>query len=321
MSAAARACASRSSGVWLAARRARVRRERDRPRGRRDLPRPSRKRRGRPARSPTWRPSSAACRSSSRCPTSTAPERLQIMTIHKAKGLEFDTVIVPGLEGPARRDDRKLFMWMQTPADRLLLAPINATGSDDDPIHKFIRGIDKQRADHENGRLLYVAATRAKEPPAPAGQRAGWARTANPHKPQSGSLLAKLWPVCAGAVPRPAAACRGRGRRCAGPGVEAGRAAAPGTGALALCRRPPARRVDRRRRARSEARGDRILVGRRHRAPRGQRRAPLAAAHRGGWRRRTGRARASKARSRRLRQQLVAQRRSRRRDSSAPGRA
>jgi ATP-dependent exoDNAse (exonuclease V) beta subunit len=141
-----------------------------------------------------------------------APERLQIMTIHKAKGLEFDTVIVPGLEGLGARDDRKLFMWMQTPANRLLLAPLSAAGSDDDPIHKFIRGIDKQRADHENGRLLYVAATRAKSRLHLLGSvRLG--HEANPHKPQSGSLLAKLWPVCAGAFRdlQPRAAGEGAG--------------------------------------------------------------------------------------------------------------
>ena len=40
-----------------------------------------------------------------------ADETLQIMTIHKAKGLEFDIVIVPGLGRTTRRDDAKLFLW------------------------------------------------------------------------------------------------------------------------------------------------------------------------------------------------------------------
>jgi len=44
-----------------------------------------------------------------------ADERLQIMTIHKAKGLEFDTVIVPGLGRAPRADDARLFVWMEQP--------------------------------------------------------------------------------------------------------------------------------------------------------------------------------------------------------------
>jgi ATP-dependent exoDNAse (exonuclease V) beta subunit len=125
-----------------------------------------------------------------------APERLQVMTIHKAKGLEFDTVIVPGLDSGGGRDDYKIFMWMRTPEARLLLAPINATGDDKDPVYDFIRRIDRQKADHENARLLYVAATRAKA----ALHLLGCVRQDHagvPTSPTKGSLLAKLWPAVA----------------------------------------------------------------------------------------------------------------------------
>lgn len=44
-----------------------------------------------------------------------APENLQIMTIHKSKGLEFDHVIVPGLGRLSRNNEKKLFMWMEIP--------------------------------------------------------------------------------------------------------------------------------------------------------------------------------------------------------------
>jgi ATP-dependent exoDNAse (exonuclease V) beta subunit len=44
-------------------------------------------------------------------PTAAQDLRVQLMTIHKAKGLEFDTVIVPGLERPLRRDARALIRW------------------------------------------------------------------------------------------------------------------------------------------------------------------------------------------------------------------
>ena len=123
-----------------------------------------------------------------------APERLQVMTIHKAKGLEFDVVIVPGLDAGSGRDDRRLFMWMETPEDALLLAPINAVGADDDPIYRYMRELDKKKADHELARLLYVAATRARR----ELHLLGCAKLDDhgaPKEPASGSLLRKLWPV------------------------------------------------------------------------------------------------------------------------------
>src|SRR5438067_2757913 len=132
-----------------------------------------------------------------------APECLQVMTIHKAKGLEFDTVIVPGLGAGTGRDDRKLFMWMETPASKLLLAPINPAGARDDPIYEFIRGLDKEKAEHECARLLYVAATRARRRLHLLGDVKIDER-GEPQAPARGSLLAKLWPVLAARFRAPA---------------------------------------------------------------------------------------------------------------------
>ena len=130
-----------------------------------------------------------------------APETLQVMTIHKAKGLEFDVVIVPGLEAGTGRDDRKLFLWMQTPEDALLVAALNAAGAVDDPVYRFMREVDKRKADHENARLLYVAATRARRELhflgcAKLGDEGG------AKDPPRGSLLHKLWPVVCGEFAR-----------------------------------------------------------------------------------------------------------------------
>ncbi len=132
--------------------------------------------------------------------------RLQVMTIHKAKGLEFDTVIVPGLGAGAPPDEKRLFLWMERPRARheggesgLLLGPVHATGADRDPIHEYIRGLDKRKGDLENGRLLYVAATRAKRRLHLLGDaRLGDAEDPAALKgPKRGSLLAKLWTVVA----------------------------------------------------------------------------------------------------------------------------
>jgi ATP-dependent exoDNAse (exonuclease V) beta subunit len=98
-----------------------------------------------------------------------ADERLQVMTIHKAKGLEFNTVIVPGLGRPPRGDDARLFLWMEQPrrgedgAAALLLAPIQEAGAEDDPIYRWLQKVEAEKERLEAGRLLYVAATRAQE--------------------------------------------------------------------------------------------------------------------------------------------------------------
>ncbi len=99
---------------------------------------------------------------------------VEIMTVHKAKGLEFDTVIVPGLDRPPGSGRKPLFAWRVLPSHsgggaggeggggRLLLAPIDETGGDKEPLYQYVRNLDKEADDIEAGRLLYVAATRAK---------------------------------------------------------------------------------------------------------------------------------------------------------------
>ncbi|MBI2318148.1 MAG: UvrD-helicase domain-containing protein [Betaproteobacteria bacterium] len=134
---------------------------------------------------------------------------VQIMTIHKAKGLEFDTVIVPGLGRAPRKRDPSLFLWSERPASslvgvhNLLLAPIKETGAGADPIHDYLARLDEEKQGHEQGRLLYVAATRAKKHlhllgsaklgASPDGAEANASLSVK--SPGSGSLLAKLWPA------------------------------------------------------------------------------------------------------------------------------
>lgn len=131
-----------------------------------------------------------------------ADDTLQIMTIHKAKGLEFDVVIVPGLAKSSRSDDKKLFLWTEQPdahgMTELLLAPINATGEDGDAIYQWIARFHTEKQALEDGRLLYVAATRARRQLHLLGSvrvsvdEDGGRRI---HAPSPRSLLGKLWPV------------------------------------------------------------------------------------------------------------------------------
>lgn len=87
---------------------------------------------------------------------------LQVMTIHKAKGLEFDTVILPGLDRAPRSGDRPLLAWKAQADASLLLAPINQAGVADEPLYRHVRAEGRRAEDIEAGRVLYVAATRAK---------------------------------------------------------------------------------------------------------------------------------------------------------------
>ena len=92
---------------------------------------------------------------------------LHIMTLHKAKGLEFDVVILPFLEKSPPANLAQLLQWEHDiddhNADHILLAPIkNAYEQTHDPIYRYITHQESIRADHELVRLLYVGATRAK---------------------------------------------------------------------------------------------------------------------------------------------------------------
>lgn len=131
-----------------------------------------------------------------------ANDALQIMTIHKAKGLEFDNVILPGLGRGTRPDEPQLLLWTEVPhglRQELLLAPIKETGADASPIYGYLQGLERRKQYYEAGRLLYVAATRARHRLHLLGnvnvkddQHAACLAQAH-----SGSLLAQLWPAVA----------------------------------------------------------------------------------------------------------------------------
>jgi ATP-dependent exoDNAse (exonuclease V) beta subunit len=129
-----------------------------------------------------------------------ADRQLQLMTMHKAKGLEFDVVILPGLGRPPRHDDPALLAWMERPAPGgvtdLLLAPIKSASAQDEPVYRYVQRLRAAKSRHEDGRLLYVAATRAKQQlhligHARADRRSGELR------PAGNSLLGSLWPAVA----------------------------------------------------------------------------------------------------------------------------
>lgn len=134
-------------------------------------------------------------------PDAGADSRLQIMTIHKAKGLEFDTVILPGLHKAPRSQDPALLLWQERAGGlagkSLLMAPVSETGADREITYNYIRQLHQVRLDYEIGRLLYVAATRAAKRLHIFGA-AAMSSEGVLLQPNSRSLLAVLWPaVCA----------------------------------------------------------------------------------------------------------------------------
>ncbi len=98
-------------------------------------------------------------------PSRPSPEvRVELLTVHKAKGLQFDTVIVPGLDRPPRADGKRLLQWAQLPGadrDSLVVAPVAAAGAAPDRLYAWLQGLEAAKLAEEKRRLLYVAATRA----------------------------------------------------------------------------------------------------------------------------------------------------------------
>ncbi len=125
---------------------------------------------------------------------------VQVMTIHKSKGLEFDHVIIPCLELASAADSNPLLRWLEYPSGRgepdLLLAPMKAFHEKHDAIYRYLQREENTKAQHEMSRLLYVALTRAKQRLyLLASMR--FDEDVTPIKPGKRSLLAQLWSSCA----------------------------------------------------------------------------------------------------------------------------
>jgi len=134
-------------------------------------------------------------------PSDPLGDAVQMMTVHKSKGLEFDTVILPGLHRGIGGNEASLLLWDEVAGadgrEHLLVAPLKpkGAGNAEPSAYDYLRKLEAERAAHEDERLLYVAATRAIRrlhlvgvAVADAGKDDGL------QPPANGTLLKLLWP-------------------------------------------------------------------------------------------------------------------------------
>ncbi len=97
---------------------------------------------------------------------------VQLMTIHKSKGLEFEVVIVPELQARGRNTGGKLLSWLERglaepdssgEITEFLVAPIQTRGGERSSSKQWVDRMYRERESQEMRRILYVAATRARE--------------------------------------------------------------------------------------------------------------------------------------------------------------
>ncbi len=127
-----------------------------------------------------------------------APDTLQVMTIHKSKGLEFDAVIVPGLGYRTGGDDSQLLQWLERAnaagGSDLLLGAMTEQGRDEDPVYRYVTRLHRERQRQEDARLLYVAVTRARQRVHLIGHAEIDEKTATAKEPDESTLLARCGP-------------------------------------------------------------------------------------------------------------------------------
>jgi ATP-dependent exoDNAse (exonuclease V) beta subunit len=134
--------------------------------------------------------------------TSAAPDAVDLTTLHNAKGLEWDVVLVPELHRQTQGNTSKLLNWLETSPDDLadndeiaagILAPIAGKGRATHQLNAWMRSIENAREAAERKRLFYVACTRAREElhlfAAPEARKDGSIA------PRSDSLLSAAWPA------------------------------------------------------------------------------------------------------------------------------
>ena len=144
---------------------------------------------------------------------------VQLMTIHKAKGLEFEVVIVPDLQAGVGHGKLDLLSWLERgispefaaaepdesrEVTEFLIAPFSSKGSDPGKAKEWVDRVRSDREKQETRRILYVAATRARDElhlfarPTYKTEKDGSMVLVEPKN----SLLATAWPAWGAEIQR-----------------------------------------------------------------------------------------------------------------------
>ncbi len=121
---------------------------------------------------------------------------VELMTIHKSKGLEFDLVIMPQLQTKTVNHEQALLLWFERSHREgidLILAPRRSYQEESDPLYRFVEQQIKKKSAYETARLLYVGATRAKKKCHLMGV-CSQGENGEINQPSTGSFLRMLWP-------------------------------------------------------------------------------------------------------------------------------
>ena len=143
-------------------------------------------------------------------PTTSSECGIQLMTIHKSKGLEFEVVIIPDLQARNGSSKSDLLSWFERgiaepnesgDLTEFLVAPLQFKGEERGKAKQWVDNIRRQRELQETRRILYVAATRAREELHIFAQPTYKSENGVPTllEPRN-SLLATAWPALADEV-------------------------------------------------------------------------------------------------------------------------
>ncbi|MDQ6997337.1 MAG: UvrD-helicase domain-containing protein [Mariprofundus sp.] len=94
---------------------------------------------------------------------SASAAQVELMTMHGAKGSQWDVVILPGLGNKGANVDTPLLAFSEVPVagGAMPLMAVKASTRQKDALYSMVSSVEKSKDNNELQRLLYVACTRA----------------------------------------------------------------------------------------------------------------------------------------------------------------